>query len=36
MKNRAEHLGGACLVESAPGKGTSVTWTVPLSSVPLS
>ncbi|KIC66951.1 GAF domain-containing protein [Pseudarthrobacter phenanthrenivorans] len=36
MKNRAEHLGGTCLVESAPGKGTSVTWTVPLSSVPLS
>ncbi|MGO4236534.1 GAF domain-containing protein [Pseudarthrobacter sp. YAF2] len=30
MKNRATRLGGRCLIDSAPGKGTSVTWTVPL------
>lgn len=30
MKNRATRLGGRCVIDSAPGKGTSVTWTVPL------
>ncbi|MDQ0802112.1 GAF domain-containing protein [Arthrobacter sp. SLBN-112] len=30
MKNRATRLGGSCVIDSTPGKGTSVTWTVPL------
>jgi signal transduction histidine kinase len=29
MQERAEHLGGCCKVESAPGSGTTVTWEVP-------
>ena len=29
MKIRASRLGGACVIESSPGKGTCVTWTVP-------
>ena len=29
MKNRATRLGGTCIIDSAPGKGTSVTWAVP-------
>ncbi len=29
MRDRAERLGGSCLVESS-GRGTTVTWTVPL------
>ena len=29
MKNRATGLGGTCIIDSARGKGTSVTWTVP-------
>jgi len=32
MKNRAERLGGSCTIDSAPGKGTSVTWTAPTAS----
>ena len=30
MKTRAARLGGSCVIDSAPGKGTSVTWTAPL------
>ncbi|TDT78706.1 histidine kinase/DNA gyrase B/HSP90-like ATPase [Arthrobacter sp. AG258] len=30
MKTRASRLGGTCVVDSAPGKGTSVVWTVPV------
>ncbi|WP_285320151.1 GAF domain-containing protein [Pseudarthrobacter sp. lyk4-40-TYG-27] len=30
MKTRASRLGGTCIVDSAPGKGTSVVWTVPV------
>lgn len=29
MRQRAERLGGSCSVESAPGAGTTVTWSVP-------
>ncbi|MGN7198657.1 GAF domain-containing sensor histidine kinase [Arthrobacter sp. SAFR-044] len=29
MKNRAAHLGGDCVIDSIPGKGTSVTWRAP-------
>lgn len=29
MKNRATRLGGDCIIDSVPGKGTSVTWTAP-------
>jgi len=29
MRNRAERLGGSCVIDSTPGKGTSVTWTAP-------
>ena len=29
MRQRADRLGGRCLVESAPGQGTSVEWSVP-------
>lgn len=29
MRKRASRLGGTCVIESAPGKGTSVVWTVP-------
>ncbi|NUP59370.1 MAG: GAF domain-containing protein [Pseudarthrobacter sp.] len=29
MKSRAARLGGTCTVDSSPGRGTSVTWTVP-------
>lgn len=29
MRERAERLGGTCVVESAPGSGTVVRWTVP-------
>ena len=29
MRKRASRLGGTCVIESAPGEGTSVTWTVP-------
>ncbi|WP_285244722.1 GAF domain-containing sensor histidine kinase [Pseudarthrobacter sp. fls2-241-R2A-127] len=32
MKNRAIRLGGSCVIDSAPGEGTKVTWRVPLSS----
>jgi signal transduction histidine kinase len=27
---RAERWGGGCRIDSAPGKGTTITWTVPL------
>jgi two-component system, NarL family, sensor histidine kinase DevS len=30
MQARASSLGGTCVVDSAPGKGTCVTWTAPL------
>jgi signal transduction histidine kinase len=30
MRDRAEDLGGTCTVESAPGAGTVVTWSVPV------
>jgi signal transduction histidine kinase len=30
MKTRASRLGGTCIIDSVPGKGTSVTWTAPL------
>jgi signal transduction histidine kinase len=30
MRNRAEDLGGTCTVESAPGAGTIVSWSVPV------
>ncbi|MDQ0665340.1 two-component system sensor histidine kinase DevS [Arthrobacter ulcerisalmonis] len=30
MKTRASRLGGSCVIDSAPGKGTSVTWAAPL------
>lgn len=29
MRDRAERLGGSCRIESAPGSGTAVVWTVP-------
>jgi signal transduction histidine kinase len=29
MKNRAARLGGTCIIDSTPGKGTSVTWAAP-------
>ncbi|UTT70627.1 GAF domain-containing protein [Arthrobacter sp. DNA4] len=29
MKNRATRLGGDCIIDSIPGKGTSVTWRAP-------
>ena len=29
MRERAERRGGTLLVESAPGEGTTLTWTVP-------
>ncbi|MDQ0117871.1 GAF domain-containing protein [Pseudarthrobacter sp902506025] len=29
MKNRATRLGGECIIDSVPGKGTSVTWRAP-------
>jgi len=29
MRDRAERLGGTCRIESAPGAGTTVHWTVP-------
>ncbi|MBT2565456.1 GAF domain-containing protein [Arthrobacter sp. ISL-85] len=29
MKNRATRLGGDCIIDSAPGEGTSVTWRAP-------
>ncbi|MFB0836812.1 GAF domain-containing sensor histidine kinase [Arthrobacter sp. E44] len=29
MQNRAARLGGTCTIDSAPGEGTSITWTVP-------
>lgn len=29
MRQRAERLGGSCSVESSPGAGTTVTWSVP-------
>ncbi|MGA8209547.1 MAG: GAF domain-containing sensor histidine kinase [Nocardioidaceae bacterium] len=31
MRERAEDLGGSCTVESAPGRGTTLTWCVPAS-----
>ncbi|MDX6302554.1 MAG: hypothetical protein QOF53_3768 [Nocardioidaceae bacterium] len=31
MRERAEKLGGTCSIESSAGKGTTITWTVPLS-----
>src|SRR5262249_48202925 len=30
MKRRLEEIGGVCEISSAPGKGTTVTFTVPL------
>jgi len=30
MKNRAIRLGGSCVIDSTPGEGTRVTWTVPI------
>jgi signal transduction histidine kinase len=30
MRRRAEELGGSCVVDSAPGAGTTVAWQVPL------
>ncbi|HEY6739865.1 MAG TPA: GAF domain-containing protein [Actinopolymorphaceae bacterium] len=30
ITRRAEKLGGGCTIGSAPGRGTKVTWTVPL------
>lgn len=30
MKNRAARLGGTCIIDSAPGEGTSVTWSAPI------
>jgi signal transduction histidine kinase len=30
MQERAERLGGSCRIESAPGQGTTITWTAPL------
>ena len=30
MRHRAELLKGNCVIDSAPGRGTSVTWSVPL------
>ncbi len=32
MRKRAEQLGGTCIVDSAPGEGTTVVWQVPASS----
>ncbi|MDQ0146830.1 signal transduction histidine kinase [Pseudarthrobacter niigatensis] len=29
MRNRATRLGGECIIDSVPGKGTSVTWRAP-------
>jgi len=29
IRERAEDLEGSCTVESAPGEGTVITWTVP-------
>ena len=29
MKNRAAQVGGTCIIDSVPGKGTSVTWAAP-------
>jgi signal transduction histidine kinase len=29
LRDRAERLGGTCRIESAPGSGTTVVWTVP-------
>ena len=29
MRNRAARLGGQCIIDSVPGKGTSVTWRAP-------
>ena len=31
MQRRAENLGGVCVITSAPGSGTRVRWTVPVS-----
>jgi signal transduction histidine kinase len=30
MRHRAELLKGSCVIDSAPGRGTSVAWSVPL------
>jgi len=30
IRDRATKLGGTCTIESSPGQGTSLTWTVPL------
>lgn len=30
ITRRAEKLGGTCTIDSTPGRGTTVTWTVPL------
>ena len=30
IRERATKLGGTCTIESSPGEGTTVTWTVPL------
>jgi signal transduction histidine kinase len=30
MRKRAEQLGGSCVVDSAPGAGTTVVWQVPV------
>jgi signal transduction histidine kinase len=30
MRERAESIGGVCVVQSEPGKGTTIRWTVPL------
>lgn len=30
VRARAERLGGRCVIDSAPGRGTCVTWRVPL------
>ncbi len=32
MRERAERRGGSLLVESAPGRGTTLTWSVPTAS----
>ena len=32
MRERAERRGGSLLVESAPGQGTTLTWSVPTAS----
>lgn len=29
MRSRASRLGGTCVIQSSPGEGTSVTWSVP-------